>query len=259
MTFDNQYRKIAYDFITKGVKIHPKNWQAIESPMPTYELLNAHITYQTHSQVGDLAEDVKPNLPWADSHFLERIGGEPLNPGETYKIWPFYRMDKDMRREGDKFSHTYMERFWPKLAGKGLGDDRPNYGIRYQYGDLQDLVMQLLDDPLTRQAYLPIFFPEDTGNRMKQRVPCTLGYQFILRDGKLYINYYMRSCDFMRHFRDDVYLACRLLISILNVLKIRDQENWGNVTPGPLNMYMTSLHIFESDMYSLKKLLKWEE
>jgi thymidylate synthase len=68
----------------------------------------------------------------------------------------------------------------------------------------------LRDRPTTRQAFIPIWFPEDTGAHHGERVPCTLGYHLMARDGRLKIVYYMRSCDFLRHFRDDVYMAGRL-------------------------------------------------
>src|SRR3546814_17811567 len=71
-----------------------------------------------------------------------------------------------------------------------------------------------LRSPYTRQAYLPVWFPEDTGSASGQRVPCTLGYQFLIREtpaGKvLHIIYNMRSCDFMRHLADDIYMTIRL-------------------------------------------------
>ena len=197
-------------FINESYEVNPKKWQAIDSPMPMRELLNVSITYPIPSTKRELVFGVNPNLPWADTHFEERVGGKPLNPGESYKSWPFYKMDKEMRREGDKFSHTYMERFWPKYTGEleKMGPRegiKRNKGIRYQYGDLLDVVNQLAADAYTRQAYLPIFFPEDTGNLMNQRVPCSIGYHFIMRDYKLHIIYYIRSCDYMRHFKDDVY------------------------------------------------------
>ena len=154
-----------------------------------------------------------------------------------------------------------MERFWPKYAGENIHGipriippvDDPIKGVRYNYGDLSDVIMQLFKDPLTRQAYLPVFFPEDTGNTMNKRVPCTLGYHFILRNDMLHVNYYMRSCDYMRHFADDVYLACLLVGYIHHELCRQDNEVWGNVRLGLLTMYITSFHVFESDMYSIKK------
>lgn len=249
-------------FVREAQMVAPKKWQAIDAPQPMFELLNRSFMYQIPPEKL-LAQEVQPNLPWADIHFEERIGGEPLNPGESYKQWPHYKMDADMRREGEKFSHTYMERFWPKLAGENIAGtprttpppDDPIRGVRYEYGDLNDVFKQFHNDPLTRQAYLPIFFPEDTGNTMNQRVPCSLGYHFIMRDDKMHMVYYIRSCDFLRHFKDDVYLACKLVHWMLNKLYNHPSTdlNWHDVKPGILTMHITSLHVFESDMYRIKK------
>ncbi len=43
-----------------------------------------------------------------------------------------------------------------------------NRGIRYRYADLHDVIDTLNKDPLTRQAYIPIWFPED-GSAMPGR------------------------------------------------------------------------------------------
>lgn len=133
-------------------------------------------------------------------------------------------------------------------------------GIRYRYGDLNDVVSLLAKEPYTRQAYLPVFFPEDTGAHHGERVPCTLGYHFLLREGKLHINYFIRSCDYLRHFRDDVYLAGRLCQWIVHQLIVKEawtgateQALWGNVTPGTLTMFISSLHVFEGDLPKMRR------
>src|SRR6478609_957131 len=89
-----------------------------------------------------LTQDIyKPNLPWAEDHFLERVCGEPLNPPPSEAWWPFAVKDNELHKEKEKFSHTYPERYWPKFAN--VGEVRPNgrqvfvphNGVRYQYGD----------------------------------------------------------------------------------------------------------------------------
>jgi thymidylate synthase len=122
-------------------------------------------------------------------------------------------------------------------------------GIKYEYGDLSDVVALLSSDPYTRQAYLPIWFPEDTGGGSK-RAPCTLGYHFIMRENKLDITYYIRSCDMLRHFRDDIYLTHRLALWVITQCMARNPK-WKEVEPGTFNMHITSLHIFANDWQSM--------
>jgi len=125
-------------------------------------------------------------------------------------------------------------------------------GIRFDYGDLGDVIDLLEKEPFTRQAFLPIWFPEDTGVTHGERVPCTIGYHFMRRDKFFHISYFIRSCDYIRHFRDDIYLAIRKLMWILDELKKRDPEGWKNVVPGYYSMHIISLHCFNKEKGLLK-------
>jgi hypothetical protein len=209
----------------------------------------------------ELQDELKPNLPWADDHFQERVGGEPLNPGDQYKNWPYWREEsEEIALSGGKFSHTYMERFWPRFAGSprdiNLGMSRytegfHNEGIRFRYGELSDVVDLLYEEPLTRQAYVPIWFPEDTGAVHRTRVPCSIGYFFLMRNNKLHMRYHIRSCDINRYLRDDIYMAVRLQLWMLEELKRRetadDEPVWDQVNPGAFHMAIDSLHTFGGD------------
>lgn len=235
-----------------SVFLRPTRWQSVDvskqAGSSTYEVLNYSLRAQVQNESLDsLAAGVEPNLPWADDHFEERVGGIPLNPGVQWAKWPWGNSANSFREGDGKFSHSYMERFWPKQAGP---NDEPMRGIRHDYGDLNSVVEHLVADPHSRQAYLPIWFPEDTG-KLNVRVPCTLGYHFIQRHGYLHCTYYIRSCDFMRHFRDDIYLAVRLQLWILDQLRLHDGPQWDQVKPGLFTMHMVSLHLFENDYTKL--------
>lgn len=244
--------------IAKPVKA--ARWQGVDvsskPDMATRELLNTSIQVPLRGLEDYVywSADTKANMPWADIHFEERVGGEPLNPGESWKSWPWgHSADKFRDAASGQFDHTYMERFWPKyihISDKlGRIGKSARRGIRFEYGDLNDLLETLQKDPFTRQAYLPVWFPEDgtcTGRR-----PCTLGYHFINRYDYLHITYYIRSCDFIRHWGDDCYLAVRLLLWVLDRLRERD-ERWRVVKPGMYTMHIVSLHLFENDYRKLE-------
>ncbi|MCA1799997.1 MAG: thymidylate synthase [Actinobacteria bacterium] len=110
---------------------------------------------------------------------------------------------------------------------------------------------QLKIEPSTRQAYLPIWFPEDTGAVHGRRVPCTLGYHFLIRNGKLQITYYIRSCDFLRHFRDDVYMAGRLA-QWMTFRYNEDCPAAERIRVDKLVMHIVNFHVFEGDVPKLK-------
>lgn len=232
-----------------------KTWQSKQSPDDTWELLNHHVSFMIPQSLSGLQGEIKPNLPWADMHFEERVGGIPCNPPPSHIYWPFAsKKNQSHLDQTKKFSHTYPERFWPKTAGVAEPDHMQNVGIRYGLGDLDDLMNLLIKDPETRQAYLPVWFPEDTGAVNGVRVPCTLGYHFICREGYLHMNYYIRSCDFLRHFNDDIYLACRLLNYVANMMTLKSEAVPGfGFKSGVFNMYITSLHCFFREKERLKK------
>lgn len=259
------YGRLRGEMLEHGYPIHTSRWQGIDiSQRPEAEmreLLNVTVSTDLRG-IETLAHwrtETQPNLPWADEHFLERVCGEPLNPPPSWVRWPWANSaDKSRVVEGGKFNHTYPERYFPKRAGFGerLRTEEVHRGIRGFYGDLSDVVDLLVKEPDTRQAYLPIFFPEDTGIGDGGRKPCTLGYQFIVRDGRLHCFYPMRSCDLMRHYRDDVYLTVRLMLWVLEECRERaDGDYWESIKAGSLTMHMTSLHCFVNDL----RILKHEE
>lgn len=232
-----------------GQEVAQENWQSVKSPDNTFEVLDTTFKVPICLEE-DLAKKTRCNLPWADDHFQERVSGIPLNPGESYARWPHFKHRGEEFKEQGQFSHTYMERLWPKQANLPENHMR-HQGIRYAYGDLNSVVELLVKDPTTRQAYIPIWFPEDTGVEHGERVPCTVGYWLIKRNGFLHITYYIRSCDIIRHFRDDVYLACKLAYWILRQCRLRDKK-WESTAVGYLTMHIGSLHCFMSEKGLLK-------
>jgi thymidylate synthase len=232
----NSIRKSLLDH---GVEVKTQKWQGKEIDLSFIELLGVSIETQMENDIEVLVKKVNPNLPWADIHFDERTGGEPLNPPPSHIQW---NIKTDEYLMDSKFSHSYPERMW----SKGL-----HSGIRFDIADLSTLIDVLKKEPDTRQAYLPIFFPEDlSASLIGERIPCTLGWHFIIRDEKLHCHYPMRSCDAVRHMHNDIYFANRLGLWIL------DQCNFSDISMGKLYMNITSLHAFKNDSYTLKQMTK---
>jgi len=254
------------DLLRAAAPVKTERWQGVVANTDTTELRNVNfeVDLEGIEDVHYWQKEIKPNLPWADDHFFERVGGEPLNPGVQWAYWPWGQSANKFRKE-ERFNHSYMERLWPKFARrthdgvlplqKSLRkypdkDFRSKYGIGHSYGDLQDLIELLSNEPHTRQAWIPLFFPEDTGIGDGGRKMCSLGYQIIVRDNKAHIWYPLRSCDIVRHWADDCYLAVRMLLWIIDRCRERNPF-WKNVTPGTYAMHMTSLHAFETDRATL--------
>lgn len=231
-----------------GEVVISEKWQGKKNENKFFEALNWSFSCPIPFTKEEMVRQIQPNLEWCEAQFEERVSGEPMNPGESFKIWPLYRnsSSNDKFRTDEKFSHTYMERFWPKHAG--VIPEGVIKGIRYSYGDFQDVIQLLSNEPNTRQAYLPIWFPEDTGVLHGGRVPCTIGYWFIRRQGCLHITYTIRACDYIRHFRDDVFLAMRLVHYILHEILSYGPGDWDRIKPGLLTMNIGSLHIFAPEI-----------
>lgn len=259
--------------------IHTGEWQAMDtrgSDMhKTHEIEDATLVWD---QVPSNPLDIMPAVDstWAREHFAERVSGMPLNPAPSHVRWP-YAVRGNADHINEVFDHTYPERFWPKHAGhkhewqetEDFCGGRP--GIRFHYGDLNDVVSLLLRNPLTRQAYLPIWFPEDTGAGLATdpeiakfggpptvRVPCTLGYHFMQRRGFLSCRYYIRSCDIYRHLSNDAYFAVALMRWVCAEINRRTVRTGIqlNFRPGSLVMHVASLHAFTGDKQKIKDRMK---
>lgn len=264
--FQQRYFGLLQEVMDNGQEVEVGQWQSQDvsdkPEMVSRELRHVRVHVDIPNSPEVLKDWIRPNLPWAEDHFQERIGGEPLNPPPSEAWWPHAQAGNADHKDDSTFSHTYPERMWPKMAN--VGEVRPNgrqvfvphNGIRYEYGDLNNVIDLLVKNPLTRQAYLPIWFPEDTGAVDGQRVPCTLGYHFLVRNGLAEMVYHIRSCDLLRHFADDVYMACRLLQHVVGIMQGRGI----NVTASSLIMNISSLHVFRGDYPNITYQLKrWED
>jgi hypothetical protein len=229
-------------------------WQGIVTndrpEMKTRELLNHSLqVVDANLTPSELIEHIQPDLPWADDHFAERVSRKALNPPPSESWWPHSPKGNDRFKNSQGiFSHTYPERYWPP----------PLVGIRYPYGNLDGVVRILKEDPYSRQAYLPVWYPEDLGAPIEARKPCTLGYHFIMRNHELHIVYYIRSCDFHRHFRNDIYMTVRLQHWVLDELR-KQCGSWSEIVPGSFTMHITSLHLFINDYNTLFGVKEWIE
>lgn len=288
---DGAYARLISDLLEAPV-VHTGEWQSMDTSRSkyhdTFELEDVSLVWDTI-----LSRDIDTIVPgidheWADDHFNERVSGDPLNPPPSHVRWPYAVRGNSDHTTDQTFSHTYPERFWPKHAGHMLAscshiadmvheeqdprlrglkihqkawqcDHGDRFGVRFPYGDLEDVVQLLVRNPLTRQAFLPVWFPEDTGAIHGQRVPCTLGYHFMVRGNKLTTRYYIRSCDAYRHLSNDIYFAARLAQWTFNAVNAyrhtaeydRDYASIPTLELGGLVMHITSLHAFTGDKAKL--------
>jgi len=194
------------DFITKELQMYVYGLVALPDPEVLFLF------------EGEKAKD------WCLAEFQERIdftGG--INPGEAWKI----RQD-----------------VWEQFLVNGKFDYTYNQRLQFN-SNLHLIIHELKRNPGSRQCWLPIFNPDDVGYLGgKKRIPCSLGYHFMVRDGKLSMTYVQRSADAVQHFGNDIYLAWMMKEWVAKQI---------NVEPGYLFHNIFSLHSYRKDWGKLKK------
>lgn len=155
-------------------------------------------------------------IPWAEAEFAERIDQLKTNPGEAYKmrdVWEEFVHD-------GKFAYSYSER---------IGDQ------------VEKVIAMLKKTPSSRNAIVAIWNPDIDIDRIGgvQRVPCSMYYQFLIRDGKVNLIYTMRSNDLITHWCHDIYLAITLQQYISAKL---------DIPTGSFVQFVGSLHTYKKDL-----------
>jgi thymidylate synthase len=175
---------------------------------------------------------------WVKSEFNERVLGSNVNPGNAWRLrpelWSPMLVTKPDADQGHirKFDYTYNERINPRIY-------------------LHSIINELRRNPDTRQAVLSIWDREDAlAIGGKKRVPCSIYYQFLLREGKLNIIYNQRSADVVTHFGNDIYLAWSMMLYVANLIEVE---------PGYLYHNIASLHSYKKDWDTLKTCIEKNE
>lgn len=226
---DNEVRR---DLHEMGTIVHPETMQdkdvRNDDRYTTLELSPYDFMIIDGSDRFAMLQSRKNNVDWVKAEFEERVNGERANPGAAwhhrYETWAPFIHD-------GKFAYTYGERICR------LVHQPDNFaGV-----DALDVVIQQLrENPNTRQAVLPIFNGSDDMPNMGglARIPCSLHYQFTIRQDELRIFYVMRSSDYATHFAYDIALALELQQYVADALQI-------NV--GRMSFFTGSLHLYKKD------------
>jgi len=176
-------------------------------------------------------KDEMPNasLEWLKKEFAERIDPDFIQPGEAYKlrpeVWEQFLVEKEIIDPETNeittvktFDYTYNER------------------IQWQ---ILPVINELRKNPETRQAIIEVHNRLKDTNRMgRERVPCSMFYHFMKRDGALDVIYVTRSTDFATHFQNDIWLADELRKYIAEQV---------GLPIGKFFMFASSLHIYKKD------------
>ena len=221
--------EIYRDVVEMGIKVHPasmqnkvvkgdENFATLEITNYTYCLLSLQ-----QSEFLFLHEDTRE---WVKAEFAERVDTEGVfnNPGKAWKLRP-ETWEQFLNTKG-KFDYTYSERF-------------------NEFFSLDAIIDELILNPDSRQCILSVWDRRDIeGFRGRKRIPCSIYYQFLLREGKLSIIYNQRSADAVTHFGNDIALAWMLKDYVADKV---------GVESGYLHHNIGSLHVYFKDLNTLKK------
>lgn len=208
--------EIRRELAERSIQVQPETMQdkivADNIDFLTKEVQNFQYTVTQPSLV-----DLNPVQPWCDIEFQQRIDRSRVNPGDAWltrtPVW------SEFLEEDGRFSYSYPER---------IGDQ------------LEMVIAELKIHPNSRQLIVSIWDRElDPPRWGRRRVPCSINYHYLWRQDRLDVTYTMRSCDFMTHWNNDVYLARR----IQEYVAAR-----AGMQPGLFSQVIGSLHVYAKDV-----------
>jgi len=232
--FKEMFSEVWRDVFELGVRSQSSSVQNIENVGEEYDMMEILGYAYELTDINSFPTSFKmKELDWLREEFAERISPVKINPGKAWR----YRAElwKSLMNMRGAFDYTYNER------------------IRDQ---LPIIIDELRKRPNTRQAVMTIYSPIHYGDISFlggfRRIPCSLSYQFLLRNRHLFskeigvatrglclnVIYNMRSCDVATHFKFDAALACMLLNHVAGKL---------DVGCGSLIHTIGSLHCFKKD------------
>jgi len=218
-------KEIERDLFEMGIDNHPQTMQdkkvKDDDDFHTKELIGYSYCITNPDRVNEII-DFYPNFnrKYMVTEIADRLDKEnhPVNPGTSHECRP--DTWNEFLHDG-KFAYTYNERYW-------------------QNKQLDKVVEEIVQRPESRQIMLTMY---DMHYDLRSwgggaRVPCSVDYQFLMREDRLDLIYHMRSCDFYEHFPYDVMLT-HLLQSYV--------AGQANVKCGKFIHFMGSLHAYKKD------------
>lgn len=131
-----------------------------------------------------------------------------------------------------------------RIAPLSSKASRLMYGERLA-GQMPLVVTKLRADPSTRQAVALVWHPDDPGGGDEENL-CTIGLQYVLRNGRLDAATFMRSNDAWWGLAYDIPQFAQLQVTVANVL---------GVEPGRYVHHATSMHLYDRHLAQAALLL----
>jgi thymidylate synthase len=146
---------------------------------------------------------------------------------------------------GQQPADALVRRLNKSLAAfQDVGISYGNYGARLR-GQITNVVRELRADEFSRRAVVTIYDGRADLGQYTRDIPCTLGAQFLLRDGALHTRVSMRSNDAWLGLPYDLIQFCALHCALAEVFA---------VAPGRYTHTVGSMHLYEQNWVDVPEL-----
>lgn len=173
-----------------------------------------------------IERDGEKGLKFLKQEFKEWVAEEYHNPGEAWKEYP--ERWRSALNVFQMMDYSYHERI----------NHREQIAM---------VVGTLIDQPMTRQAYLSIYHPTIDAPRIGSgmMIPCILGYQFTQVDKDLNMTVMARSIDANNCLMNDIWLADRLLDYVVAEINYKVAYKADRkVNAGSITFMISNLHSY---------------
>jgi thymidylate synthase len=211
--------QIVFDKTVQGKVVERADYEAKEILNYSFVILN----------IDD--ESVMTGLDW-----MRSITGKDYHSFMTAKRW----FETFLDGSDNWWQTTELAKYWSTFGN----DFSYTYGQRLSQS-VQKIIRKLNHNLYGRGAFLSVWSKTEDEDHFLQgkRIPCTIGYQFLVRKAggvdKLYCYVCQRSCDLVNFFCLDVAKAALLQRYIAEKL---------GVEVGHLVFNITSLHAYKIDV-----------
>lgn len=206
------YKELVKYVQDNGDRVAPRGF-------PTTEVRAAVIKVLDPTDTLPLIENRKPNLAIGAAEAVQLIGGFS-DPEGMLKVAPQFK--------------NYMN------DGKLHGAYGPRVG--WQWNEIEESIRK---DHDTRQSIALIWQPSRDLNVKKNDLPCTLGFQFFVRNEQLEMHAMMRSNDIYWGLCYDAFQFTQLQITMARAVGLQ---------VGPFTHFAGSLHLYDRDLEAIANL-----
>jgi thymidylate synthase len=190
--------RVVYDPTMQGKRVEGEEFEQKEIIGYAYTVV---VTRHLHDDLRDMMK------------YAEEVFKKDWLTVKTGNQW-FHEMVSTVKNPDEWWKGTGLEKYWKEFGLEEDGRFSYTYGERLSV-TIPQLIRCMKRNKYMRGAVATVYeSSRDLTNMGKRRTPCTIAYQFLVRnevgEDILTTLVYQRSCDLVNFFALDVYKAARL-------------------------------------------------